>query len=652
MLRSYLKIALRNLWKGRGYAAVNVLGLASAFCICVFLFLTAYLHLTYDAFHRDADRLFQVYTVTNDPEKPIKSGSMPLPLAPALKADYPELEGVARVLGGSSLVKYGGKYFDKGITLTDPDFLTMFSFPLLQGDPKTALRELSSVVISQNTAKDVFGTANPMGKRIRLGPVDNLNEYIVTGLVADAPDNSTIRYDALIRIENAPNYSRDKDNWGVLAPVIYVKTSPQVNQATVEGRLKAFGQKYFPGRLAELRQKGARPNERGDVFALRLDKLTSIHFDRDSEDRKGTPVAVVYVLLGMAGFILLIACINFANLSIARSFTRAREVGVRKSLGALRSSLFVQIWGESTLICLMGFVVGGLLAYGLIPMFNATFGAKLNLASAFQPGFIGLILFVFVLVSSVAGGYPAGQMARFNTVDVLKGKVAQKRPGRLRNALIVTQFALSCLLICCTIIARQQTAHLRQCPVGFDKEQVISIPVGNQANGRQVLGRLRNKLAGDPAVLALTGADVNLGRGKDTKTIRSVLSFTYKGRPVATNWVAVDYDYLKTLNIKLLAGREFSPAYPADSANRLIISESMAKQLGETNPVGQLIGDDDDSTSVKSQVIGVVPDFQLYSLGDEAKPITLQLSPSEPIRYIFVRVSPQRLASSMDSTLR
>ncbi|GAB3025434.1 ABC transporter permease [Spirosoma pulveris] len=648
MLTNYLKIAFRNLWRNRGYAAINVVGLGVAFCIGTFLLLTAYLHLTFDSFHQDGDRIFQAYLFANDPEKPTKSGNLPLPLTPALHADFPELEATRVMVGRKSLVEANGKYFDKLINFTDPDFLSIFSFPLRAGNRATVLRELSSIVISENMAKDLFGTTNPVGKRLRMGNDGRQKDYIVTGIIADAPDNSSVRYDALVRIENAPGYQDSKDKWDANSHGVFVKLPAQVDQASFEDRLKPFAQKYYQGAIEELKKKKAQPDSRGDLFAVRLQKLANVHFNRDLSDSKGTPVAVIYVLMGMAFFILAIACINFINLSIARSFTRAREIGVRKSLGALKSSLFVQIWSESGLICLVGFLAGTVLAYLLMPAFNAQFGAKLKLAYALQPGFIALCIFVIALVTLVAGGYPAWQMAKFNTVEVLKGKVTTKRPGVLRNALIVTQFTLSCLLVCCTVIAFQQVGHLRQSPLGFDKEQVISIPVGTQVDGRQVLQRLRNKLANDPTVLALTGTSVNLGRGKDRVNSRSTVGYTNKGKKISTDILMIDYDYLKTLKIKLVAGRDFNRAYASDSVNRVIVTQSMAKMMGVANPVGMLLGDDEDTTGTKSQIIGVVPDFRLYSMADNAKPITLYLSATEPIHYVFVRVAPQSLGGAME----
>jgi putative ABC transport system permease protein len=649
MLRNYLTIALRNLWKHKGYATIHVAGLSVAFCICVFLFLTAYLQLTFDSFHQDGKRIFQPYFFANDPERATKNGSMPLPLAPALKSEFPEVEAAARIVSGrTSLLEYKGKYFDKMVVLTEPDFFQVFSFPLIKGDAATVLQNVGSIVISENLAQVAFGNEDPIGKTLLFGSKSNQKGYLVTGVAANAPYNSSIQFDALIRIENVPNYHTEQGNWQANSHRVFVKLAPQTDQVAFENKLKPFAKKYFSGNIEDLQKKGAKPDPRGDLFAVRLQKLSNVHFDREVSDGKGAPVEVVYALLGIAFFILLIACINFINLSVARSFTRAREVGVRKYLGALKSQLFVQIWGESTVICFIGLLVGSLLAYRLLPEFNATFDARINLNQMLQPGFLVIMGGIFILVTFLAGGYPAWLMAKFNPVEVLKGKVSMKRPGILRNSLIVSQFAMSTLLACCTIIALQQVDYLRSRPLGFEKEQVISIPVGNQVDGRQVLQRLRTQVATDPMILSVTGTAVNLGKGKDRVSSRSVLGFTYKGKNVSTDWLLVDYDYLKTMKIPLLAGREFDPAYPSDSLDRVIITESMAKMIGEKHPVGLAMKDDTDTTGAHFQVIGVIPDFNLYSVADEAKPITMHLSHSEPIHYIFVRVSPQGLNASME----
>lgn len=642
MFRNYLKIAIRNIWKSKGYAFINIVGLSVAFCVSVFLFLIAYFQLTFDDFHKEKERIYQTYFFANDPEKPAKASAMPLPLTPALKSEFPEIEGITRIINGSDVVEYKGKFFDKQVQFIDPDFLKIFTFPLVKGSAETALNDLSSIIISEHMAKAVFGTENPMGKRLMLGMDARKREYIVSGVLADFPENSTIKFDAFVRTENLNEYQRQKDYWDAYSHSVFLKLKPNADQLAVEKRMKAFVQKYFSESIASLKKKGAKPDERGDIYALRLQKMANVHFDRDISG--GAPVALVYALMGIAIFILLIASINFINLNVARSFIRAREVGVRKSMGALKTQLFFQIWGEAAVICFLGFTVGLALAVLFLPEFNATFQTKLTLDYIFEPDKVALITAIFVLVTLLAGGYPAWQMSKFNAVEVLKGKVTMKKPGVLRNSLIVTQFALSSLLICCTIIAVQQVDHLKTQPLGFQKEEVISIPVGSKVSGQKAITLLRNKLAGDPQIVAISGSGVNMGVGQDRSTSRSVIGFTFNERDVSTDWLGVDYDYLKTLNIKLLAGREFSEAYPSDSLDRVIITESMAKMIGEPNPIGKFF--QTDTAGARIQIIGLVPDFNLYSSKNEKKPITMHLS-RDP-GYIFVRVTPQSLTASMD----
>jgi putative ABC transport system permease protein len=647
MIKNYFKIALRTLWKNKGYAAINVFGLSVAFCICVFLFLTAYRQLTFDSFHEDGDRIFQTYTFYNDPAHPERSGSMPIPLAPALKEEYPEVEAAARFLTGrTSLVTYQDKYFDKLIGKTDADFLTMFSFPLLKGSREAALSNLSSIVLSKSMAEAVFGQVDPIGKQIQVGSAADQRTYLVSAVMDDMPDNSSIKCDALVRIESMPDYQSRKSNWYDFSHPVFIKLTPQADPKALEARLRPFAAKYFPESFENLKRQKATPDERGDLFAIRLQKLSDVHFDREISGGKGAPIAVVYAIIGIGVFILVIASINFINLSVARSFTRLREMGVRKSLGAVKSQLFVQIWGESLLVCVVAFLTGCLLAWQLVPAFNATFDARIALPTLFEPGFVAVMVGIFLLVSLIAGGYPAWKSARFNPVEVLKGKITAEKPGAVRNSLIVTQFALSILLICCTVIAVQQIGHLRQQPLGFQKEQVVSIPVGNRTNGRQVLQRMRNRFASDPDIVSITGSGVNLGKGKDKVTSRSIFGFTYKEKQVNTDWLLVDYDYLKTLNIKLLGGREFDPSYAADSTNRVIITESMARAIGNPDPVGSYF--ETDTSGTRYQIIGLVPDFQLYSVAQEQKPITMHLSGSEAINYIFIRVAPTHLNGTLD----
>ena len=350
------------------------------------------------------------------------------------------------------------------------------------------------------------------------------------------------------------------------------------------------------------------------------------------------------MLVGL--FILAIACINFINLTIAQSIARAREVGVRKSLGAQRGQLFGQIWGETLMLCLAPCSLAwGWLMWHL-PTFNRLFQSHLALADFLKPAALLVTGLGFLLITLVAGGYPAWFVTRFNAVEVLKGNRKISRPGLLRNSLIVTQFTIACLLITCTLIIRQQIAYLQQKPMGLDKEQVISIPVGNELNGSAVLKTMRDRLINQPNITAVSGSGVNIGAGLDGSSIAEMFGFLYGKRDITCDWLRVDTDYLKTMGIKLLQGRDFSPAFGTDSSTAVLITQSMAKALGEANPVGKFIKPDDKSF----QIVGVVSDFNLYSLHQEAQAHhPANAVQCWPISYILIRVNPQNLTGAMET---
>lgn len=647
MLQNYLKIAFRTLWKDKSSTFINVIGLAVAFYSSTMLFMTVALEHSFDRFHRDYDRIFRTYSVTNHPDGVRKSANMPLPFVPALRQEFPELDGATRYQEGGGLVRFGSKQLDKEIDGVDPDFLTMFSFPLLQGNARQALASLSSIVITQNMAHDVFGSVSPVGKTLAVNSGGSWKTYIVTGVLADVPDNSSMQFDALVRIENQPGYQESKSRWDNLNHAVYIKLKPtQADPATVEKRLQPFTRKYYTANIRDLKQQGAKPDERGDLFGIRLQPLLDVHGNGNLIGSNASRTSQ-YALTAIGLFILLIAAINFVNLTLGRSFVRAREVGVRKSLGAQKYQLFVQLWGETILTCAVGLVIGTVLMLSLRTTFNALFGAKLTLATLFQPSTLVVALGSFLLMTLVAGGYPALVMSRFQTVQVLKGRITGSRPSRLRNSLIIAQFTITCLLMVGTLVVLLQTNYLRNQPLGFDQEQVISIPVGGEVDGRVALQQLRNRLAGNPGVVAVSGTDVNLGRGLDGGTTKSVVTFMHKGREISSNWLRVDYDYIKTLGIKLQAGREFNRQYPTDTTSALIVSAGFAKKLGNENPVGTFF--QMDSAGVKYQIIGLVPDFHLYNLREKIEPVAMHIRPEAGISYILVRTVPDRMLSVMES---
>jgi ABC-type antimicrobial peptide transport system permease subunit len=639
MIKNYLKIAFRNLWNNKTYLFINLLGLSVAFGVSVMLFLTAYDLLTFDHFHEQNGPVYRVYEKVIRPNEVEYGNSMPLPMRGALKADFPEIQHAVRVMDGGAQVLKSDKLINQGIVYTDPDFFKVFGFKLLKGDPNTALKELSNVVIREDVAKDIFGEEDPMGKTLILGYGSQNHPYIVSGILEKGPENSSIENDILTRIENSDEYARNKDQWDANQHQLYIKLSDNITPEAFERKLKAFTKKYNLGAIKQLIKDGAKPDERGEVLSTRIMLLSDTHFDTNVGGRRQAINKIYPIMLIVVGLvILLIATINFINLSIAKSFSRAKEVGMRKALGALKFQLIGQFWGESLLICTAAFGTGLLLAYLLIPEFNATFRSTISLTGLFKPVLMLGILGAFLLVAMLAGGYPAWTVTRFNTVEVLKGKIkVSGRSGGIRNVLIVFQFTMSVLLIACTMIVWTQIKYLRTKPLGFNTTYVYSFPVGSEVKGRQMVRYLRTRLANQPRVVSITGSDVNLGRGKDNSSSKSVLGFTHGDRSIQTNMRTADYDYVKTLDLKLIQGREFSPEYGLDTVQSVIINETMARQLGAKDPIGVEL-----NTESRPKVIGVVKDYHFEPLHRQVEALSLFMNGFD-INYVFVKIAPDHV---------
>jgi putative ABC transport system permease protein len=643
MLRNYIKITFRNLWKNKTYASINILGLAVAFSAAMLLFLTAHFELSFDDFQQNKDRIFKAYFKIIKPDKERLVTNMPEPMLPSLRADFPsEIKYATRIIDQKTQVILGNKSIDQSINYVDADFLKMFSFKMLKGDRNTALNDLRNVVLNTEVAEKIFGQQDPMGKIIHLNVGGQIQGFLVSGITEKSPENSTIENEIIVRFEADPEYSKMKDRWDAQYHVVYLQLADNVDVAALEKRMKTFTTKYYANDIKQLKSEGAKPDERGEVKSIRLMSLNDEHFNEKmgaGSISKTYPIA----LLIICGLIVLIACINFINLSIARSLTRAKEVGMRKALGALKSQVVGQFWGEALLICVVAFVLGCVVAALAMPQYNTLFVSRLSLNYFQKPVIIVIIASAFVVITLVAGGYPAWLVAKFNTIEVLKGKVRiSSRSGGIRNTLIVVQFSIAALLIIGTLVIWNQIEFMRNKPLGFNEVQVVSIPVNGDVSGERILAIMRNKLANQSNILSITGSDINLGKGKDGSAYKSVYGFIMDGKEISTNARNVDHDFIKTLDMKLLQGRDFSKAFASDKKNSVVINETMAKQLGFKNPIGQQIPLDSSKT-----IIGVVADFHFESLKNKIEAMTFFLQNDFGIGYIFIKTAPNNTVQTM-----
>ncbi len=646
MLKNYFKIALRNLWKNKSYTSINIIGLSIAFGCAILLFLTAYFEFTFDDFQANKERIFRTYFKINSPDAVKYRSNMSTPFAPALKSEFnAEIKYTSRIVDGGAQIMLGEKTINSDLNYVDADFLKMFSFKMLKGNAD-ALKDLKSVVLNEETAQKIFDKADPVGKTINLNFGGRIESFVVTGIMENAPKNSSIENDMLLRFENNPEYQDSKDKWNSDYHYVYVQLADKVDYLSFERRLKSFTEKYYKADIEQMQKDGAKPDERGEVRSLRLLPLPEMHFNPQIAGGRSVDITYPYMLLVISALILLIACINFINLSIARSMTRAKEVGMRKALGALKSQIVGQFWGEALIICIMAFGIGCLLATSLMPQYNALFRSSLTFENLQNP-IVGILLLIsFLIITLIAGGYPAFAVAKFNTVEVLKGKIkVSSRSGGIRSALIVAQFSIAILLISCTLIIWKQIDYLRNKPLGFDKTHVISIPVGNEVKGSKVLDFMRNKLANVSQIVSLSGSDINIGRGKDGSGSKSVYSFEMEGKTYSTNGLSIDYDYVKTLGLTLVAGRDLSPEFPSDKERSCVVNETMVKQMGYKDPIGKKVALGD---SIGKTIVGVVKDYHFESLKKKIEAITYLYQGDFGINYIFVKLTPEAPKTTID----
>lgn len=642
MIRNYLKIALRNLWKHKTNTLINLLGLTVAFTICLLLLLSVYYEFSFDKFHKNPQDLYRAYFSVQLPERTELQPSMPEPMLKALKEQFPVVEYGTRYNRNGCEIAYKDKHFFKELVFCDADIFSMFSFPLEKGNAPQALAGRNNIVITRSLADAIFGKDDPIGRQLRVQSGGPWKVFTVSAVTTDMPANSSIRFDAAVQFEHGYTYPNSVGRWDVTNHDIFLRLKPGADEAAFEKAAQGFISKQYTDYIGDLKRDGAQPAANGLYMQLLLQPLLDAHTDMNMRG-PGTTVSRSYLhmLLAVAVFVLFIACINFINLSVGRSFTRSREVGLRKTLGALPFQVGMQFWGEAAIICMMALLISIPLFYAVLPQYKLIFGSSLETAVLQQPMVIASVIGGLLLVTVLAGGYPALVMTRMDAVNILKGKLKLKTSGGLRNGLIIGQFAIAILLIGCTLIAWKQLSFLRARPLGYNSSQVVSIPVGQEVDGREALALLRQKLAAEPSVLSVSGISNNLGTGADWGSYSFSVGFDYHNRAINMAWLNVGYDFTKTLDLPMQYGRDFSQGFGADSSG-IIINEQMARKMGVINPVGEVLLLES-MNNMQLKVLGVVKDFNFQSLHRPVEPMGLVMYADMPINYLLVKVRPDNL---------
>lgn len=645
MIKNYLKIAWRNLLKNKIFTAANIIGLTLAFAVAVLLGMSALFELSYDQFHENNDSIYQVYLSNQTPKGPGISRPHPVPFAPALRDEVPGIKHIARALSSDVLATYNEKELNLDAEYVDVDYFSLFSYPTVMGDSKTPLQDKSAIVLTENASKKLFGTTDGIGKTVNLQIGKEERPFTVSAILKDIPTNSSVDFDIVIPFENHQEYTENIDRWDSYNHQVYLQLEEGISIKQFEQSTTEFTKLHYAEDIENKIRDGAQPDANGHYKQLGLLPYTDMRFASFTTGIVRVQRIFPYMILGIAFLIIFIACANFINMNIALSEKRLKEIGMRKTLGAIKGQLFLQFWLESLLVFVVSIILGLILSNLLLEPFKTLFRTEATLDNITTPRVL-LGFFMGVLaITFIAGGYPALLLSKLNTLKALKGKWELGKNG-VRNTLIIVQFVIAIVLISGTLVFQGQIQFMRNKDLGYNKDQVISIPLNGKKDSYQVVELLRNELQGNPDILAVTGADINLGRGRDGSQSTSIMGFDYKERGVRSHALTVDYEYAKTLDLQLVEGRMFSREYSTDSLS-LVINEAMAKELSEEKgPLAARIIFDEDS--VAYSVIGVLKDYNFKDISKKIEPLTLFLDRNYDLYYTYVKVAAGSSATSFD----
>ncbi len=614
MLKNYLRSAFRNLWRHRGFSLLNIIGLTIGMVAFFLIFLYVRFELSYESMFNKSDRIYRVVADIKTPTETINANVPAWAVPMHMRTEFQEVESAARVITNDDwLVTKGDQHFEeKEVADADSSFFTLFDFPLLKGNPRTALRDPNSVVLTETTARKYFGDANPIGQSLTIG--QGKSHATVTGVMKDMPDNTMIKASMLISMSTIIGQGGRTldDQWSNYGPYAFVLLKPGVNPKALEAKLPAFLEKMSG---TEMHQQKMFPT-------LYLERLRDVYLRSTRDGSKTGNITNVYIFSIIGAFILLIAGINFVNLTTARSTERAKEVGIRKVAGAASGQLARQFIGESVILCLIAFLLAIGCTLLLLPPFNNLAGKIINAGVFPPPGDLLILLGVAVFIGIAAGIYPALVLSSFQPVAVLKGRFATGGKGSfLRKALVVVQFTIATGLIIGTLVVYNQLNFMRGQDLGFDKDQ--KMVMDTQGDSTKLV--LKEEVSRLPGVLstAMAGSMPGGGNPGAYSQIENV-----KGEMQIANLdlYFVDFDYIPQLKIKIAAGRPFSRQFMTDTTHAMILNEAAVKMFGYTSPE-QAIGKKFSQWGREGAIIGVVKDFHFRSLQEVIKPLSIRIEP-------------------------
>jgi len=622
MMKNALLVARRHLLRHKGFSALNILGLAGGLACCLLIGAWILDETSYDRFHQNADSIYRVESDTDFAGRILHIYWTPHPLGPTLESEIPEIAHSARAWNqGNPLIRYGESTTDAWtVWAVDPSFLTMFTFPLLKGDQARALDGATSVVLTERAARAVFGSEDPVGKRVE---ISGGGTFAVSGVLADIPQHSSIRFDFLIPYRALENAGRVSDKFNDNQTTTFVQLAEGSSAEAARAKIRDFIQTKIPK----------------NGMTLDLLGLTRIRLHTWSGYEKKTAVQSLRLFILIAAFVLLIGCINFMNLSTARSALRAKEIGLRRTVGAGRSHIIRQFYGETAFYSFLALTLALAAVTLAFPAFNALTGKAMGWGTL-GAGRMALGAVAVALVTAlIAGSYPALVLSSFRPVQAIRGTLSRGGGGTLfRRILVVVQFALSAGLLVGTGVVARQMAFIQNTPLGWSREQVLAVKIPTEA--RPTVDFLKTELASRPGILA-----VGLSDQSPANTTWSSSGFGWEGMDPETKinitYITVDEGYVEALGIKVVEGRNFSADIASDRTDAVLVNETFAKMLGP----GPVVGKRFDFWDQKGTIVGVLGDFHFQPLRNKIEPLAMHWRDADWTRFMVVRLGPDRASA-------
>ena len=635
MFKNYFKTAFRNLLRNKIYSFINIAGLSLGLAACLLIFLYAKDEISYDRFHKNKENIYRIVANVTNPQgntdKYSSTGMMP---GPEFKRQIPEIDDYVRLKDAEYTVKNNNVVYSQEALLVDDNFFSIFSFPLIQGDPGSALKNIHSLVLSEEEAEKYFGNKYAVGRTLDLKLNDTFRTFVVSAVTRRSPQNSSIKIKMLVPIYSDRNM-QDDNSWLNFYLNNFLKLKPGSDKKIVIEKMARIYNREAADQIKDAAEKyGYKDKVRYSLQPL-LDMHLSTDFQADNGLKDSSNPVYSYILIGIALFILLIACINFVNLTVARSLKRAKEIGIRKVVGGQRRQLITQFLSESFILTFLAFVFAILLVQLALPVFNSLSNKVISFSYLLDMRLIAGFAAIFMITSLLAGFYPAIVLSGFDPVKSLYGIRQFGGKNYLSKGLVVLQFTLALVLIIATITIYSQFNYLTHYDLGYNDKNIVAL--STEYVDRQNLGVLETELLKNPFI-----ANVSADQGGRQGTMAHVNGDHEMGFDIKN----IDENYLPLFEIPIVKGRNFSRDIKSDSANSALVNETFAKEAGWKNPIGQIV--DFFYNNKKYTVVGVVKDYHFLSLAEKTPSQLFCMNPQYSFRNIFIKLKPGNTAESIN----